>query len=123
MPLGVEVIEPATTAMVESAGEAGVHAGSSPADPIRLFGIEDCIRDEAVRWNSKARCRSERSGRNENESHPMSLDRVNSHEPSRFNLGEPTEGRQPAAGCPAGVSASEATLSASTPTQQSRWRG
>ena len=39
------------------AGEAGVNVGSSPTDPIRLFGIEDCIRDEAARWNPKARCR------------------------------------------------------------------
>lgn len=43
--------EPATTAMVASAGEARVHVGSSPTDPIRLFGIEDCIRDEAARRN------------------------------------------------------------------------
>jgi len=37
-----------------SAGEAGVHAGASPADRIRQFAVERTIRDEAARPNLQA---------------------------------------------------------------------
>ena len=37
------------------AGEAGCHAGESPAGRIRLFTTESCVREEAVRPNPKAR--------------------------------------------------------------------
>ena len=37
-----------------SAGEAGVHAGESPAGRIRQFATERNVRDEAVRPNLQA---------------------------------------------------------------------
>ena len=37
------------------AGEAGCHAGASPAGRIGLFTTESCVREEAVRPNPKAR--------------------------------------------------------------------
>ena len=39
------------------AGEAGCHAGASPAGRIRLFTTESCVREEAARPNPKARRR------------------------------------------------------------------
>ena len=39
------------------AGEAGCHAGESPAGRIRLFTTESCVREEAARPNPKARRR------------------------------------------------------------------
>src|SRR6266496_2027918 len=39
------------------AGEAGCHAGESPAGRIGLFTTESCVRDEAARPNPKARRR------------------------------------------------------------------
>ena len=39
-----------------SAGEAGVHAGASPAGRIRQFATERNIRDEVARPNLEAGC-------------------------------------------------------------------
>ena len=39
------------------AGEAGCHAGESPAGRIGLFTTESCVREEAARRNPKARHR------------------------------------------------------------------
>jgi len=39
------------------AGEAGCHAGASPAGRIGLFTTESCVREEAARPNPKARRR------------------------------------------------------------------
>ena len=44
-----------TTVDSACAGEAGCHAGESPAGRIRLFTTESCVREEAVRPNPKAR--------------------------------------------------------------------
>lgn len=67
------------------AGEAGVQVGSSPADPIRLFWIEDWIRDEAAisRLLDESTIQIEQSVRNDSEPHQTSLDTEITNEPSR----------------------------------------
>ena len=53
--IGLVPLQPVRSAYSTCAGEAGCHAGESPAGRIRLFTTESCVREEAVRPNPKAR--------------------------------------------------------------------
>src|SRR5208282_3658566 len=80
------------------AGEAGCHAGASPAGRIGLFHDRKPGQGRSREAEPESTTRSELSGRNDSEPHRMSLETEN-REPSRYLNGE---------GCHASLSNSQA---------------
>ncbi len=76
------------------AGEAGSHAGESPAGRIRRFTTERDAREEAARRNLQAGHLLNRQAITKVNPHPMSIENASTGKPSRCRNGEGCQGRR-----------------------------